>query len=113
VLLILLHEELIDQLPVVINFDLPNIPETYATNWSNWTCWKWWYCISFCSKDEHTYWKDIQNYKSRCKTVNDHQYHWHSGSPELPAGSAKKIQTEGRTQIKKIEVSKQNKKRWY
>jgi hypothetical protein len=35
--------------------------------------------------------------------------HWHSGSPELPAGSAKKIQTEGRTQIKKIEVSKQNK----
>jgi ATP-dependent RNA helicase RhlE len=52
----------IDQLPVVINFDLPNIPETYvhrigrtgrAGNGG--------IAISFCSKDEHTYWKDIQN----------------------------------------------------
>jgi hypothetical protein len=34
--------------------------------------------------------KTFKTYKSRCKTVSDHQYHWHSGSPELPAGSAKK-----------------------
>jgi hypothetical protein len=39
--------------------------------------------------------KTFKTYKSRCKTVSDHQYHWHSGSPELPAGSQqKKIQTE-------------------
>jgi ATP-dependent RNA helicase RhlE len=52
----------IDQLPFVINFDLPNIPETYvhrigrtgrAGNGG--------VAISFCSKDEHGYWKDIQN----------------------------------------------------
>ena len=107
----------IDQLPVVINFDLPNIPETYvhrigrtgrAGNGG--------IAISFCSKDEHTYWKDIQKLiKVDVKTVSDHQYHWHSGSPELPAGSQQKNSNRsgGAHKSRKSEVSKQNKKRWY
>ncbi|MFV8333400.1 DEAD/DEAH box helicase [Flavobacterium sp. GSP14] len=107
----------IDQLPVVINFDLPNIPETYvhrigrtgrAGNGG--------IAISFCSKDEHTYWKDIQKLiKVDVKTVSNHQYHWHSGSPELPAGSQQKNSNRsgGAHKSRKSEVSKQNKKRWY
>jgi ATP-dependent RNA helicase RhlE len=55
----------IDQLPFVINFDLPNIPETYvhrigrtgrAGNGG--------VAISFCSKDEHGYWKIFKINKS-------------------------------------------------
>jgi ATP-dependent RNA helicase RhlE len=85
----------IDQLPVVINFDLPNIRNLRAPNWSELDVLEMVVLQSLCSKDEHTYWKDIQNLlKVDVKTVSDHQYHWHSGSPELPAGSQKKIQTE-------------------
>lgn len=85
----------IDQLPFVINFDLPNIPETYvhrigrtgrAGNGG--------IAISFCSKDEHEYWKEIQKLiKVNVTTINDHPYPWHFGSPET-APAAQKIQTE-------------------
>ncbi|MFV8334788.1 DEAD/DEAH box helicase [Flavobacterium sp. RSP29] len=107
----------IDQLPVVINFDLPNVPETYvhrigrtgrAGNGG--------IAISFCSKDEHTYWKEIQKLiKVDVKTVNDHPYHWHSGSPETAPGSQQKNSNRsgGAHKSRKSEVSKQNKKRWY
>lgn len=107
----------IDQLPFVINFDLPNIPETYvhrigrtgrAGNEG--------VAISFCSKDEHQYWKDIQRLiKVDVKTVSDHPYGWHSGSPETaPAGTQKNSNRSGGAhKSRKSEVSKQNKKRWY
>ena len=108
----------IDQLPFVINFDLPNIPETYvhrigrtgrAGNGG--------IAISFCSKDEHTYWKDIQKLiKVDVKTVNDHPYHWHSGSPETaPASAVQKNSNRsgGAHKSRKSEASKLNKKRWY
>jgi hypothetical protein len=53
--------------------------------------------------------KTFKTYKSRCKTVSDHQYHWHSGSPELPAGSQKKNSNRsgGAHKSRKSEVSKQ------
>ena len=79
----------IDQLPFVINFDLPNIPETYvhrigrtgrAGNGG--------IAISFCSKDEKDYWKDIQKLiKVDVQTINDHPYPWHSGSPTADSSS--------------------------
>jgi ATP-dependent RNA helicase RhlE len=103
----------IDQLPLLSTL-IYQIPETYvhrigrtgrAGNGG--------IAISFCSKDEHTYWKDIQNYKSRCKTVSDHQYHWHSGSPELPQVLTKKFKPKRRHTNQENQVSKQNKKRWY
>jgi ATP-dependent RNA helicase RhlE len=107
----------IDQLPFVINFDLPNIPETYvhrigrtgrAGNGG--------IAISFCSKDEHTYWKDIQKLiKVDVKKVNDHPYPWHSGSPETAPATVQKNsnRSSGAHKSRKSGVSKQNKKRWY
>jgi ATP-dependent RNA helicase RhlE len=109
----------IDQLPYVINFDLPNIPETYvhrigrtgrAGNGG--------IAISFCSKDEHGYWKDIQKLiKVDVKTISDHPYPWHSGNPETVAGGSTKPKNSNRSagahKSRKSDASKQNKKRWY
>ena len=107
----------IDQLPFVINFDLPNIPETYvhrigrtgrAGNGG--------IAISFCSNDEHGYWKDIQKLiKVDVKTITDHSYPWHSGSPENDTSEpAKNSNRSGEAnKSRKSANSKQNKKRWY
>jgi ATP-dependent RNA helicase RhlE len=108
----------IDQLPVVINFDLPNIPETYvhrigrtgrAGNGG--------IAISFCSKDEHGYWKDIQKLiKVDVETVTEHPYKWHEGSPDNAAPSAppkNSNRSGGAHKSRKSDASKQNKKRWY
>ncbi len=106
----------IDQLPFVINFDLPNIPETYvhrigrtgrAGNGG--------VAISFCSKDEETYWKDIQKLiKIEVKVISNHPYPWHSGTPntliEKPKNSNR---SGGAHKSRKSIASKQNKKRWY
>ncbi len=107
----------IDQLPYVINFDLPNIPETYvhrigrtgrAGNEG--------IAISFCGKDEHQYWKYIQKLiKVDVKTIIDHPYPWHSGSsetaPELKEKNSNR--SGGAHKSRKSNTSKQNKKRWY
>ena len=106
----------IDQLPFVINFDLPNIPETYvhrigrtgrAGNGGM--------AISFCSKDEEPYWKDIQKLiKVDVKTISDHPYPWHSGSPDAIAEKPKNSNRSGGAhKSRKSNASKQNKKRWY
>ena len=108
----------IDQLPFVINFDLPNIPETYvhrigrtgrAGNGG--------VAISFCGKDEHPYWKDIMKLiKVEVKTISDHPYPWHSGSPETaPAVASQKNSNRSgeANKSRKSTNSKQNKKRWY
>ncbi|OCB74861.1 DEAD/DEAH box helicase [Flavobacterium crassostreae] len=109
----------IDQLPFVINFDLPNIPETYvhrigrtgrAGNGG--------IAISFCSKDEHGYWKDIQKLiKVDVDIVKEHPYPWQSGSPETAPGTATKPKNSNRSgaahKSRKSTTSKQNKKRWY
>ena len=107
----------IDQLPFVINFDLPNIPETYvhrigrtgrAGNEG--------IAISFCGKDEHQYWKDIQKLiKVEVKTISDHPYPWHSGSPETTsiAKQNNSNRSGGAHKSRKSAGSIQNKKRWY
>ncbi len=107
----------IDQLPFVINFDLPNIPETYvhrigrtgrAGNGG--------VAISFCSKDEDQYWKDIKKLiKVEVTIVSDHPYPWHSGdSPDVIKETPKNSNRSGeKFNSRKSEVSKQNKKRWY
>lgn len=107
----------IDQLPFVINFDLPNIPETYvhrigrtgrAGNGG--------IAISFCSKDEHPYWKDILKLiKVEVKTISNHPYPWHNGSPETKPEASQKNSNRSReaNKSRKSSNSKQNKKRWY
>ncbi len=106
----------IDQLPFVINFDLPNIPETYvhrigrtgrAGNGG--------IAISFCSKDEKDYWKDIQKLiKVNVDTIDNHPYPWHSGNPTGDANPPKNSNRSGGAhKSRKSNASKQNKKRWY
>ena len=109
----------IDQLPYVINFDLPNIPETYvhrigrtgrAGNDG--------VAISLCGKDEHQYWKDIQKLiKVDVKIISDHPYPWHSGNPETAPGGSTAAKNSNRSggahKSRKSATSKQNKKRWY
>jgi ATP-dependent RNA helicase RhlE len=106
----------IDQLPYVINFDLPNIPETYvhrigrtgrAGNGG--------IAISFCSKDEYGYWKDIQKLiKVDVETISNHPYPWHEGAPETaPAPQKNSNRSGGAHKSRKSENAKQNKKRWY
>ena len=106
----------IESLPYVINFDLPNIPETYvhrigrtgrAGNGG--------ISISFCSKDEEPYWKDIQKLiKVNVKTINDHPFPWkeEEPNPDAKPDLRNKNKPEG-TNSRKSEASKKNKKRWY
>src|SRR5690606_14100060 len=66
----------IDQLPFVVNFDLPNIPESYVhrigrTGRAGNTG----LAISFCDTEERAYWKDIMKLtQSDVKVIEDHPY---------------------------------------
>lgn len=108
----------IESLPYVINFDLPNISETYvhrigrtgrAGNSG--------LAISFCSQDEKTYWTDIEKLiRMKIKVVEDHPYPY-SNEPEVPNPDAKPDfrhkKKDGANNSRKSEGSKKNKKRWY
>ena len=107
----------IESLPYVINFDLPNIPETYvhrigrtgrAGNGG--------ISISFCGKDEEVYWKDIQKLiKVNVKTIKDHPFPWKNEAPNPDAKPdlRNKNKPNGKNNSRKSEASKKNKKRWY
>ena len=107
----------IESLPHVINFDLPNIPETYvhrigrtgrAGNGG--------ISISFCGKDEEPYWKDIQKLiKVNVKTIKDHPFPWKDEipNPEAKPDLRNKKKPDGKNNSRKSEASKKNKKRWY
>jgi ATP-dependent RNA helicase RhlE len=66
----------IESLPYVINFDIPNISETYVhrigrTGRAGNTG----LAISFCAKDEQPYWKDIEKLiKINVKVEKEHPY---------------------------------------
>lgn len=106
----------IESLPYVINFDLPNIPETYvhrigrtgrAGNGG--------ISISFCGRDEEPYWKDILKLiKVSVKTMKEHPFPWKEGEPNPDAKPdlRNKNKTNG-SKSRKSEASKKNKKRWY
>ncbi len=106
----------IDQLPYVINFDLPNIPETYvhrigrtgrAGNGG--------IAISFCGRDEETYWKDIQKLiKVDVKRIDDHPFPWTGkGAEEVVNPPKNSNRSGGAHKSRKSAGSKSNKKRWY
>lgn len=116
----------IEQLPYVINFDLPNIPETYVHRigrtgraGNNGIA------ISFCGKDEEVYWKDIVKLtKSTFKVIEDHPFPWQgktaaTGIKEKTASNnsvPKKNKRSGKSKpagSRKSEESKKKKKRWY
>ena len=109
----------IEQLPFVINFDIPNISETYvhrigrtgrAGNSG--------LAISFCGKDEKPYWLDIEKLiRRKVKVVTDHQYTWKDeevnpdAKPDLRNKDKNKMNPNSNS--RKSEASKKNKKRWY
>ena len=107
----------IESLPYVINFDLPNIPETYvhrigrtgrAGNSG--------LAISFCGKDEKTYWQDIEKLiRIKVKEVIDHPYPW-SAVEEIDSSAKPDLRNKNKaktTNSRKSDNSKKNKKRWY
>jgi ATP-dependent RNA helicase RhlE len=104
----------IEQLPFVINFDLPNIPETYvhrigrtgrAGNGG--------IAISFCGKDEEVYWKDIIKLtKAKVTTISEHPYPWKTQNGEVKTENNSNRSKE-KQKSRKSENSKKNKKRWY
>lgn len=109
----------IEQLPFVINFDIPNISETYvhrigrtgrAGNSG--------LAISFCGKDEKPYWQDIEKLiRMKVKVVTDHPYTWKDeevnpdAKPDLRNKDKNKMNPNSNS--RKSEASKKNKKRWY
>ncbi len=115
----------IEQLPYVINFDLPNIPETYVHRigrtgraGNNGIA------ISFCGKDEEVYWKDIIKLtRSTFKVIEDHPFPWQGKAPSTTKDkkptentAPKKNNRSGKSKSnnsRKSENSKKKKKRWY
>lgn len=108
----------IENLPYVINFDLPNIPETYvhrigrtgrAGNAG--------LAISFCGKDEKTYWQDIEKLiRMKIKVIADHPYPWKDEviNPDAKPDLRNKKKTDSKkNSSRKSDNSKKNKKRWY
>ena len=109
----------IEQLPFVINFDIPNISETYvhrigrtgrAGNSG--------LAISFCGKDEKPYWLDIEKLiRMKVKVVTDHPYTWKDevvnpdAKPDIRNKDKNKLNPNSNS--RKSEASKKNKKRWY
>jgi ATP-dependent RNA helicase RhlE len=104
----------IEFLPYVINFDLPNIPETYVHRIGRTgRAGREGMAISFCGKDEEGYWKDIIKLtKAKVTTIDEHPFPWKKESED-----ATKVHSSNRsgekTNSRKSEVSKKNKKRWY
>ena len=104
----------IEFLPYVINFDLPNVPETYVHRIGRTgRAGREGMAISFCGKDEEGYWKDIIKLtKAKVTTIDEHPFPWKKGSEE-----ATKVHSSNRSgekeKSRKSDASKKNKKRWY
>ena len=106
----------IDQLPFVVNFDLPNIPESYVhrigrTGRAGNTG----LAISFCDTEERAYWKDIMKLtQSDVKVIEDHPYVSDvAHKPEKKFAGEKRESGKISNKSRKSVGSKQNKKRWY
>ncbi len=105
----------IESLPYVLNFDLPNIPETYvhrigrtgrAGNGG--------ISISFCGKDEEVYWKDIQKLiRVNVKIIKDHPYPWSTEEKKAEPEKKDFRNTPKKSASRKSDNSKKNKRRWY
>lgn len=108
----------IDHLPYVINFDLPNIPETYvhrigrtgrAGNSG--------LAISFCDETERPYLKDIEKLiRMKIKVVANHPFvlseeNIAEKKTQKPDLRNKNKNKKGNS--RKSEASKKNKRRWY
>lgn len=111
----------ISQLPYVINFDLPNIPETYVHRIGRTgRAGRGGKAISFCSQDEAPYWKDILKLiKVEVKAISEHPWPWQDGVtppgevPEKPVQQQHNRGGKSPNNSRKSDAAKKNKKRWY
>lgn len=115
----------IQQLPFVINYDIPNIPEIYIhrigrTGRAGETG----LALSFVGRDEKTYWQEIEKLiRLQVKTVKDNPYPWREPNPNAKKDfrtkrtSANTAQNNKKnssnSKSRKSDTSKKNKKRWY
>lgn len=102
----------INELDAVINFDLPNVPETYVHRIGRTArAGKSGNSYSFCSADEKTYVASIQQLiQLQLDVIEDHPY------PLDPKTKKEIHRTPGKSKHKKgrkSEASKKKKKRWY
>ncbi len=101
----------VTDLDIVINFDMPNIPESYVHRIGRTgRAGKQGRALSFCSADEKPYLKDIQQLLGTLITVEEnHPYPLDpKAKPEVHKKKGSKYK-KGR----KSEASKKKKKRWY
>lgn len=110
----------IDLLPYVINYELPNVSETYvhrigrtgrAGNEG--------IAISFCGRDEKIYLQDIEKLiRKKIKVVEDNPFPWdnavqNEGSPNQNSPKKDFRNKNKNNNSRKSNNSKKNKKRWY
>jgi ATP-dependent RNA helicase RhlE len=106
----------IELLPFVLNFDLPNIPETYVHRIGRTArAGNEGIAYSFCGKDEEPYWKDIQKLTQiTAKIITDHPFPWSTVAKEVSeTAKPDRRNTKKTDNSRKSVASKKNKKRWY
>jgi len=101
----------INNLDVVINFDIPNIPETYVHRIGRTgRAGKNGNAYSFCSRDEKSYIKNIQGLLNKAIPVEtEHPYPLEKKPDDKPKKRSGSKYKKGR----KSTASKKKKKRWY
>jgi len=114
----------IQQLPFVINYDIPNIPEIYVHRIGRTgRAGEEGLALSFVGRDEKTYWHDIEKLiRLQVKVVTDHPFPWREPNANAKKdfrnkkSSATNQQTKkssSNSKSRKSDGSKKNKKRWY
>lgn len=116
----------IQQLPFVINFDIPNIPEIYIHRIGRTgRAGEEGLALSFVGRDEKTYWHDIEKLiRLQVKVVKDNPFPWREPNPNAKkdlrhknkstaTGNSNKKNSTQNSASRKSDASKKNKKRWY
>ena len=106
----------IDDLPFVVNFDLPNISETYVHRIGRTgRAGKSGLAISFCDKEEKAYLKDIEKLiRMKIKVVEEHPYILDVNAVVEKTDAKPDLRNKKKdTTSRKSETAKKNKKRWY
>ena len=115
----------IQELPFVINYDIPNIPEIYVHRIGRTgRAGAEGLAISFVGRDENGYWKDIEKLiRLQVKVIKDNPFPWKDVNPNAKrdfrnkgpktAGANSNTNKNRSNSSRKSESSKKNKKRWY
>ncbi|APZ47979.1 RNA helicase [Polaribacter reichenbachii] len=101
----------ITNVDAIINFDIPNVPETYVHRIGRTgRAGKSGIAFSFCSPDENSYIKSIENLiEKSIKVIDDHPY-----TINKPKHTKKQPNTVSKNKkSRKSAASKKKKKRWY